>query len=667
MKIRWLLPFSILFPLLSTSLSGQTKRALIFAIGNYPDDSGWVAISSARDDSLVQKALRDQQFTDIRVVRDKGATIAGIKNALNDLVNRSAVGDVVVIHFSSHGEQVEDLDGNKPDGLEESIVSYEAKQPPYGTEPTREEVLKLRQGYFLDNVFGTYVDKLRAKLGKNGDVAIFLDLCYAGTGTRGTARVRGGKAPLVSRGFYSRKHAITADNKQVLTLLNESNMASYVVIGAARANESDNETYDDTRHSIGPLSYAITKVFANLEPGMTYRTLFAKIQSVMNSKLPDQHPVLSGNGQDRTLFGGSFIAQKPYILIDKIKGNDLTLAGGKFAGLDIGAKIAVYPAGTNSPMGIKPLTTGTVTKAELYTAGVHLDSDPGLKEAALGWVFITQQAFKTEMLNVSIANNIATVSRGKEPASAFSPNELLRLQKALKSLPSVKLSDRPDINIARGKNNSVDSIIISSTGAAFDTIANASKDTARLKNKIKTYIRYCFLKDLNVNDPDADLEVKLLPVVNGNPDTNYVHLSDTSFTAGDKMVIWVNNKSGKNLYVNILDMQPDGIINAILPNNSARIFADDLLVPAGASFAFTKYVITLAPPCGKEIFKIFASTDRIDLESIANSNGAGRRGNLKPFERLVQQSFNSRSTTDQNIGTADGSSYNLYFDIKPKQ
>ena len=665
MKIRWLLLICVIFLLLPPAVSGQTKRALIFAIGNYPDDSGWPAISSARDDSLVQKALRDQQFRDIRIVQDRGATIAGIKNALNDLVNRSVPGDIVVIHFSSHGEQVEDLDGNKPDGLEESIVSYEAKQPAYGTEPTREELLKLRQGYFLDNVFGAYVDKLRTKLGKNGDVVVFLDLCYAGTGTRGTAKVRGGKAPLVSRGFYSRKHAITADNKQVLTLLDESNMASYVVIGAARANESDNETFDDTRHSIGPLSYAISKVFAGLEPGMTYRTLFAKIQSVINGKLPGQHPVLSGNGQDRTLFGGSFVAQKPYVLIDKISGNDLTLAGGKFAGLDVGAKIAVYPAGTNNPVDAKPLATGTVMNAELYNADVHLDSDTGLKQAALGWVFITEQAFKTEVLNVGIANNIGTVSRGKEPASAFSPNEMMRIQKALKSLSGVKLNNSPDINIARGKGN-VDSIIISATGATFDTIANASKDTARLKSKIKAYTRYCFLRDLNVNDPDANLEVKLLPVVNGTPDTTYMHLDDTSFTAGDKMVIWVNNKSNKNLYVNILDMQPDGAINAILPNNSARIFADDLLVPAGSSFAFTKYLITLAPPCGKEIFKIFASADRIDLESIASTNGAGKKGNLKPFERLVQQSFNARNVTDQKISTADGSSYNLYFDIKPK-
>jgi hypothetical protein len=665
MKTKRLILFTIICTTILQLAYSQTKRALIFAIGNYPEDSGWPVISSVRDDSLIKKALENQKFQDIKVVEDKDATISGIKNSLNALISRSQPGDIVVIHFSSHGEQVEDLDGNKPDGLEESIVSYEAKQPPYGTEPTKEEVLKLREGYFLDNVFGTYVDRLRAKLGKKGDVVIFLDLCYAGTGTRGIAKVRGGKPPLVSPGFYLQKHQVTDANKPVLPLPDESNMASYVVIGAARATESDNETEDDSKHNIGPLSYAITKVFAGLDSGMTYRLLFARIQSVMNEKLPQQHPVLSGNGQDRKLFAGSFIAQKPYILIDKITGNEMTLKGGKFIGLDLGAKVSLYPAGTSTTGMNKPLATGTVIKAGMFNSDIHLDTDPGLKQAALGWVFITETVFKTDPLRVSIVNNVSTITRGR-PISAFSQNEITNIQKVLKNLPGVKLSNRPDINIARGKGTLVDSIIISSTGMVFDTLTNASKDTVTLKNKIKAYIQYCFLRDLNVNDPEDDLEVKLLPVINEKPDTTYTYLTDTSFNIGDKFMIWVNNKSRKNLYINILDMQPNGVINPILPNSSQRIFADDLMIPAGSSFLFKNYIIALYPPCGKEIFKIFASGDKIDLEDIANTHGEGKRGNLHPFEALVKSSYNARSP-GQNISNAEGSSYNLYFDIKPKQ
>ncbi len=662
MKIKLLILCALAF---STLCYGQTKRALIFAIGDYPEESGWPQIASSRDDSLIRKALQNQKFQDVVVVRDKAATVNGIKNSLNDLITRSKPGDIVVIHFSSHGEKVEDLTGNKPDGLEASIVGFDARQPPYGTEPTKEEMLKLRKGYFLDNAFGAYVDRLREKLGKNGDVVVFMDLCYAGTGTRGVAKTRGGRPPLVSQGFYTRKRAMADDNQPVLQLGVESNMASYVVIGAARSNESDNETTDDNQHNVGPLSYAVSKVFCSLDSGMTYLSLFARIQSVMNDKLPQQHPVISGNGQDRKLFGGSFVTQKPYVMIDKINGNEITLKGGKFAGLDVGAKVAVYPSGTNNPRDVKSLGTGTVTKAGLYNAVVHLDSRIGLKQAALGWVFVTEQVFKTTPLNVAIANNVGTsVSRGKL-SSSFSPNEIIRIQKALKNLPDVKLSLRPDVNIARGKDSGVDSIIISSTGMMFDTLVNASKDTTRLKKKIKAYNQYCFLKNINVFDPEANLEVKLVPVINGEPDTLHASSHDTSFTAGDKFMIWVSNKGRRNLYINILDIQPNGVINAILPNNGQGIFADDLMIPAGTNFLFKNYIITLYPPYGKEIFKVFASVDKIDLENIATTHGEGKRGSLRPFEMLVQKSYHLRSAEGQYIGNNNGSSYNLYFEIKP--
>ena len=71
---------------------------------------------------------------------------------------------------------------------------------------------------------------------------------------------------------------------------------------------------------------------------------------------------------------------------------------------------------------------------------------------------------------------------------------------------------------------------------------------------------------------------------------------------------------------------------------------------------------------GKEIFKVFASGDKIDLEDIANNRGEGKRGNLHPLEMLVKKSYSARGVEEeQNISNANGSSYNLFFDIKPKQ
>ena len=112
------------------SSSAQTKHALIFAIGNYDH---WPKISSLHDVSFIDTLLTRQDFKDIRIITDQDASMSGICNALNDLINKVNPGDVVVIHFSSHGEQVQDDDRNRDetDGLDESIVTYDAKLPPH--------------------------------------------------------------------------------------------------------------------------------------------------------------------------------------------------------------------------------------------------------------------------------------------------------------------------------------------------------------------------------------------------------------------------------------------------------------------------------------------------------------------------------------------------------
>jgi hypothetical protein len=65
------------FGALNLCVGQEKKHALIFAIGDYPEDSGWPAISSDNDTALIEKALTAQQFFPghIRVVHDSGATL----------------------------------------------------------------------------------------------------------------------------------------------------------------------------------------------------------------------------------------------------------------------------------------------------------------------------------------------------------------------------------------------------------------------------------------------------------------------------------------------------------------------------------------------------------------------------------------------------------------
>jgi len=671
MKVKNSLPLVIALIIFVQVSFAQTKHALIFAIGNYPSTSGWPQISSANDVSLIKNALQGQNFSDIKVVQDKEATVAGISAALADLVDKSKPGDIDVIHFSSHGEQVEDLKRHKADGLEECIVSFNAQLPDPDKKYTQAYFESLLPGYYREDMFGAYVDKLREKLGSTGDLIVFLDFCHAGIGTRGSAKIRGGREALVSPGFDSLK----PDSTDLATAFSNdpkktgANLATYVVFAAARADELDYETVDEnTQIGYGSLSYAISKVFLNLskdkEGGITYRALFAQIQSVMNQNAANQHPVLAGNGADRLLFGGKVVTQKPYIEITRIDKDDLTINGGTVIGLDSGAKVAVYPSGTPDPKNAKLLDTGTVVSADLFTADVQLGKQVGIKQPADGWVFVTSPVFKSPPLRIDIAAN---KTRGSKAAVIFSAPEKLEIRRNLETIPGLTFNGPADIEIVRGAG--MDSILIAQTGLLFDTIKSASADTALLKTKIARYAQYRFLKSINIKDPDALVDVSLIPLIRGSKgkiDSAKMKAmgENYAFKDGDNFELLITNKSLQDVYVNILDMQPDGKINPVIPNINRGIKAEDLKFSPGKPMP---YLVGVSPPYGRETFKIFVSADPIDMEEIANTQGASSRGNLGVFERMVQKSFTigTRGTTTEKVNLADanGSTYNLFFDI----
>jgi hypothetical protein len=104
---------------------------------------------------------------------------------------------------------------------------------------------------------------------------------------------------------------------------NNNSLASYVLVSGSLAEERNTESvYPDGKEG-GSLSIALTKVLEKLKPATTYRSLYADIVVDLNEMVPDQHPVIEGNGLDRELFGGKYISQKPYFEIESIDKDQL--------------------------------------------------------------------------------------------------------------------------------------------------------------------------------------------------------------------------------------------------------------------------------------------------------------------------------------------------------
>lgn len=668
--------FTLLFTI--SLANAQKKHALIFAIGEYPEDGGWGKISSAQDVGYIKNTLLKQGFpaTAIQIVSDSAATKAGIQNALKNLIATVAPKDVVVIHFSSHGEQVADDDGDEADGYDETIVSFDAKLSTNKDAIARgsvskQEYEKLQANYFRDDEFGKYIQQIRTKLGKEGDVVVIMDNCHSGTGTRGAAKVRGGKGALKPDGYNPALKKQAGDEvfrENTASRGSEADLATYVVISAALASELNYETTGEDNVSMGSLTYAFSKVFENLPSSTTYRTLFAKIQGIMNEKVPGQHPVLEGNGLDRSLFGGNFVDQKPYFTVEKITTPlELVVKGGTFAGLNIGAKVNVYPVGTTDPTKAAPLAKGVVTKASNYQATIKLDKATKVSQAALLAVFMAEPVFNVKPIVVAIAK-----ARGN---TNYSTAETDFITASLKKIPLVSMVGTPDLLIEKG--NGTDTVKVAANGFPFASLTTAA-DSAELKKVITRYAQYQLLQKLVVKDSTVTAQVKLVKVTNGKPDAQAMAAKyqevTYEFNEGDTIMLWVKNPGKKAVYVNILDIQPNGQINSMLPNTTLDkpIVASELKVGPGETRTFPEYIIELAPPLGIEIFKVFVTTKEINVEGLATpeSEQVKTRGNinLSEFERLVVRSgnINTRGAT-VSVKPTDGSVFNLLFRIKGKQ
>lgn len=138
-----------------------TKRALLVGISKYPTNNThsyatWNAIHGANDVELIRKTLKIQGFKTTALL-NANATAARIRRAMGKLLSESTVGDIIYLHFSCHGQPVEDLNNDEADGWDEAIVPYDAwKRPIKG--------LYMGQNHILDDELNVMIGNIRRKL-----------------------------------------------------------------------------------------------------------------------------------------------------------------------------------------------------------------------------------------------------------------------------------------------------------------------------------------------------------------------------------------------------------------------------------------------------------------------------------------------------------------------
>ena len=117
--------FIIILCIVSLCCPAQQKHALIIAIADYPTESGWSKVSSNNDKTLLVPEFQRLGFK-VTTLTDEQATKQGIIRTLSQLTKQVHPNDYVCIHFSCHGQQMEDDNHDEKDGLDEALIPYDA-------------------------------------------------------------------------------------------------------------------------------------------------------------------------------------------------------------------------------------------------------------------------------------------------------------------------------------------------------------------------------------------------------------------------------------------------------------------------------------------------------------------------------------------------------------
>lgn len=224
----------------SFHLSAQTKRALVIGIGEQEDKS-WSKINGDKDVPYVQQMLKVAEYKNVTTLINKQATKAGIVAAFKKLTMECVAGDIVYIHFSGHGQQVTDVNGDEKDGWDEAWIPYDAYLC-YNEKKDKGEK------HLIDDELNTLLTAIRKKIGNDGKMLVVVDACHSGDSSRGhdDEIVRGVKEEFV----------IPIDKKKTAEKLPEQ----WITLSACKDYQLNQEMKSP---QVGKLTYTLYVLFQN--------------------------------------------------------------------------------------------------------------------------------------------------------------------------------------------------------------------------------------------------------------------------------------------------------------------------------------------------------------------------------------------------------------------
>jgi len=260
----------------------DTKYALLVGIDVYNDPK--VGLQGCVADALqIKSVLLDRGFNENNIVllTNEKATKNNILTELDKMITASVKGDELVFHFSGHGSQVPDINGDEVDKLDEVLIPHD---------------FNWDGGYIVDDEIAAIFKKL--------PMGVFLsmisDSCHSGTISKDLNTMERFIVPPQEflQAIFTTKNLITNS----IGRREDGRPQRHVLLSGCKSTQTSMSVIiDNNWHGI--LTYSFV---ATLSEDDSWTSAYSKTVSKLKSLGYEQDPQLTGEKDllNRKVFGG---------------------------------------------------------------------------------------------------------------------------------------------------------------------------------------------------------------------------------------------------------------------------------------------------------------------------------------------------------------------------
>lgn len=270
------------------------KKALLVGINSYPPEMD-SDLNGCINDVMNMRDLLISQYgfesDNIRILTNGRATKANILARLEWLID-SNKGDELVFHYSGHGSQVRDRNGDElEDYMDEILIPYDHNWDDPLLDDTLAEIFQ--------------------KQPQGTNLTMVADCCHSGTITRNSPKPPSSKSEKTKKKSKPRFlkppidiHSRSMDRELSLRKIGAKPKGTqrHILISGCKDNQYSADAYIGLKWQ-GAFTYALTTTLKE-NPNISWSEAYEKLSKLLLEKDYEQTPQLSGDNPDKLVFGG---------------------------------------------------------------------------------------------------------------------------------------------------------------------------------------------------------------------------------------------------------------------------------------------------------------------------------------------------------------------------